>query len=204
LNIDVTSRDDVEKAAEEFGKTFDRLDVLINNAGYIEHVTRIADSDPEDWWYSFDVNVKGTYLMARSFLPILLKGGDKTIMNVSSVGAHIIGAEGSAYKLAKMAVLRLGEFINVEYGDQGVVSYGIHPGGIQTELGKKFIGASSSPPPLNDTPEIAADTIVFLISQKRDWLAGRYISCCWDMPEFMGKKDEVVKGDKLKIRLQDD
>lgn len=54
---------------------------------------------------------------------------------------------------------------------------------------------------LIDKPEVAADTMVFLTSEKRDWLAGRYISCNWDMPEFLGMKDEIVKGDKLKMRM---
>jgi len=40
-----------------------------------------------------------------------------------------------------------------------------------------------------------------LVGEKRDWLAGRYINCTWDMPELMAQKDEVVKGDKLKVRL---
>jgi len=49
--------------------------------------------------------------------------------------------------------------------------------------------------------ELSADTIVYLVGEKRDWLAGRYINCTWDMPELMAQKDEVVKGDKLKVRL---
>lgn len=48
---------------------------------------------------------------------------------------------------------------------------------------------------------MSADTIVYLVKEKRDWLGGRYINCTWDMPELMAKKDEIVKGDKLKVRL---
>ena len=52
-----------------------------------------------------------------------------------------------------------------------------------------------------ETTELSADTIVYLTKEKRDWLGGRYINCTWDMPELMAKKDEIVKGDKLKVRL---
>lgn len=52
-----------------------------------------------------------------------------------------------------------------------------------------------------DTPEISADTIVFLTSEKRQWIGGRYINVTWDMPELMAKEAEIVKGDKLKVRL---
>jgi hypothetical protein len=52
-----------------------------------------------------------------------------------------------------------------------------------------------------DTAELSADTLVFLVREKRDWLAGRYVNCTWDMPELMAQKEEIVKGDKLKVRL---
>lgn len=54
---------------------------------------------------------------------------------------------------------------------------------------------------LQDKVEIASDTIVFLTQEKREWLAGRYISCKWDMPEFISKEKEIVEGDKLKMRM---
>ena len=49
--------------------------------------------------------------------------------------------------------------------------------------------------------ELPADTIVYLTQEKRDCLAGRYINCIWDMPGLMAKKDEIVKEDKLKVRM---
>jgi hypothetical protein len=52
-----------------------------------------------------------------------------------------------------------------------------------------------------ESPEISADTIVYLTREKRQWLAGRYINVTWDMPELMAMEDEIVKGDKLKVRL---
>jgi hypothetical protein len=52
-----------------------------------------------------------------------------------------------------------------------------------------------------ETPYISADPIVFLTREKRDWLQGRYINCTWDMEELVAMKDEIVKGDKLKVRL---
>lgn len=52
-----------------------------------------------------------------------------------------------------------------------------------------------------ETPELSADSVVYLVSQKCEWLGGRYVNCTWDLPELMGKKDEIVAGDKLKIKL---
>jgi hypothetical protein len=52
-----------------------------------------------------------------------------------------------------------------------------------------------------ETPQLSADSIVYLTSEKRDWLAGRYINTTWDLPELMQKESEIVAGDKLKLRL---
>ena len=54
---------------------------------------------------------------------------------------------------------------------------------------------------LVDTPEMGADTICYLTHERRPWLAGRYISCNWDMPEFLSREKEIVEADKLKVRL---
>lgn len=60
----------------------------------------------------------------------MLKGGDKQIINVSSVGAHLTGRGLSSYQTSKLALLRFTEFIVAEYGEQGILAFCIHPGNI--------------------------------------------------------------------------
>lgn len=48
---------------------------------------------------------------------------------------------------------------------------------------------------------MAADTLVYLTQERREWLAGRYLSCTWDVPELLAREDEIVGGDKLKMRM---
>jgi hypothetical protein len=48
---------------------------------------------------------------------------------------------------------------------------------------------------------MGADSMVFLTQERREWLAGRYISLGWDMPTLLSRQEEIVKGDKLKMRL---
>jgi hypothetical protein len=71
------------------------------------------------------------------------------------------------------------------------------PGGVLTDLAKDLPIAHL----LSDTPELAGETMVWLSSEKREWLAGRYVSVNWDMEEFMCKKDEIVEKDLLKVRM---
>lgn len=54
---------------------------------------------------------------------------------------------------------------------------------------------------LTDTPELSGGFIVWLTAKKREWLAGRYVSATWDVDVLEGMKDEIVKGDKLKVKL---
>ena len=54
---------------------------------------------------------------------------------------------------------------------------------------------------LDDKVEIGSDTICFLTAKRREWLAGRFLNCNWDMPEFLSREKEIVEGDKLKMRM---
>ncbi|KAK4500299.1 hypothetical protein PRZ48_008488 [Zasmidium cellare] len=199
--LDVTSEESVEKAKEAVEREFGRLDVLVNNAGYLEEFVPITESKVEEWWRVWEINIKGPYLVTRAFLPLMLKTSDglKTVLNVSSIGAQLIGAGASGYQTSKLALLRFGEFLNNDYKEQGLLSYGIHPGGVPTELAlgmpKQFQSA------LIDTPELASDSIVWLTAEKRDWLAGRYISVNWDMKEFLDKRAKIEEQDLLKVRM---
>jgi hypothetical protein len=54
---------------------------------------------------------------------------------------------------------------------------------------------------LIDTPELAADTLVWLSSQRREWLSGRFVSAAWDMEELEKKQAEILRKNALKFRL---
>lgn len=199
LTLDVSDEKSVASAASQTGAIFGHLDILVNNAGRLETWLPLADSDPTSWWNTWEVNLKGTYLLTRAFLPLLLKDGEKTIVNMNSIGAHLTRPGASAYQTGKLAILRLTEFTCVEYAAQGVLAFAINPGAVPTELAFNLPADSHSK--LVDTPELAADTIVWLTQERRMWLAGRYVSANWDMPEIMSRKDEIVKDNKLKVRL---
>ncbi|OQE46890.1 hypothetical protein PENCOP_c001G06772 [Penicillium coprophilum] len=204
IKMDVMDQDSVEAAAKVLKTEFGRCDILINNAGVLGTLTPVADSDPAHWWNIFEINLRGSYLVSRAFLPLLLasEGGRKTVINVSSVGAHLINPAASAYQTSKLALLRLSQFLDREYANKGLVSICIHPGNSPTDI----IGDPKNVPGhllnvLTDTPELCGDTVVYLVSERRQWLSGRYVNVTWDMPQLMAKREEIEQGDKLKVRL---
>lgn len=198
LTLDVADDASVAAAAEEVAAKFGHLDILINNAGTSEPWVPIAESDPADWWGCWEVNVKGVYLVMRAFIPLLRKGTQKTIVNVSSVGALWVVPGASAYQTGKFAVLRLTEFVMAEYGSEGMLAYAIHPGGVPTELA---MGIKALQGLLTDTAELAGNAMSWLTQERREWLGGRYVSVTWDMEELLQKREEIVREDKLKTRL---
>ncbi|KAL2022827.1 hypothetical protein VTK56DRAFT_4358 [Thermocarpiscus australiensis] len=201
LNVDVTSEKSVRGAASRVSEAFGgSLDVLITNAGYLEQWKPIAESDPAEWWKSWETNIKGTYLFARYFIPLVLESSVKTVITLSSLGATNLNYGASAYQTTKFATCRLTEFIDQEYHDKGLVAIAVHPGGVKTELALNMPKEMHNV--LLDTPEIAADAMVWLAKERREWLAGRFFCCNWDVKELEDRKDEIVNKDLLKFRLR--
>ena len=130
IKLDVTIQQSIESAAADIEKQFGRLDILVHNAGILGTPSPIIDSDPEIWWKTWNVNLRGPYLVTRAFLPLMLKGADKQIVNVSSVGSHLTSPGLSSHQTSKLALLPFTEFVVSEYGHKGVLAFSIHPGNI--------------------------------------------------------------------------
>ncbi|KAI0393499.1 NAD(P)-binding protein [Xylariaceae sp. FL0594] len=213
LSVDVTDRGSVNAAAARIRKEFGRIDVVVNNAGLLTGFGPLADSDPDGWWETMTVNVKGPYLVARALLPLMLETGGvegggpeaglKTFVTVASVAVHLRTPGASAYQTSKLAALRLTEFIDAEYAGKGVVAFSVHPGNIVTDMtdNPDFPMQEDLVPVFVDTVELAGDSIVYLTAKRREWLGGRYINLTWDLPELMSMEQEIVKDDKLKLRM---
>ncbi|RYO87192.1 hypothetical protein DL766_005459 [Monosporascus sp. MC13-8B] len=200
LRADQTDQVQVEAAAKQVELEFGSLDVLVNNAGYMEEWKPIAESDPADWWKSWEVNVKGPYLMCRSFIPLLLRGTAKTIVQVTSMGALSTGVGASAYQGTKAAIVRMSNHIRIEYGDQGLLVHNVHPGSVKTELSLTM--PSQVHTLLVDTPEMCGDVIVWLTKERREWLQDRFVSSQWDMEGLEARRDEIVSQNLLRLHLR--
>ncbi|KAJ6038225.1 uncharacterized protein N7446_005038 [Penicillium canescens] len=190
-----------ETVSDAFGH---RLDVLVNNAAHQEPYSSILDADPDMYWKTWEVNVHGLFNMTRAFLPMLIDtrakhDGQGIMINVASSGALSVRKGGASYRTSKLAVLRWTEALNLEHCNDGLLAFCVNPGAIKTHM------TINEPEEVRNmlphTPEIAGDTIAWLAAERREWTGGRYISCPWDMEELMGREDEIVEGNKLKLSM---
>lgn len=170
LTCDVCSYDQVEALVQHCVDRYGGLDILINNAGLIEPIAHLADSDPREWARVADVNYKGVYHGMRAALPGMLERGSGIIVNVSS-GAAVSALEGwSHYCSSKAAALSLTRCAHKEYADRGIRIVGLSPGtvatGMQTAIRHSGINPVSQLSPDDHIPaEAAAEGVCFLCTE---------------------------------------
>jgi NAD(P)-dependent dehydrogenase (short-subunit alcohol dehydrogenase family) len=206
---DVTDANQIKSAIEDCVSKFGSIDVADANAGYLDKWSKIGESDISTWWRSWEVNLKGSYYVARFCLPYLIESARKYsrkglsgghLILISSIGAQLLTPGASDYQTSKHAVNRLCEFINIDHGEDGIKCFAVHPGGVPTNLALKMPESIHSS--LVDNPELAAGFIVWLCSGKADWAKGRYLSSNWDVNELLQIKDQIIKDDLLVNRLR--
>ncbi|MEJ8574906.1 SDR family oxidoreductase [Microbaculum marinum] len=166
---DVSRYYDVADAVRICRSEFGRLDILLNNAGVIEPIARIAESDPQEWAKVVDINLMGVYHGLRAALPVMEEQGSGTIINISS-GAATSALEGwSHYCATKAAVLSLTMCADKEYRDRGIRVVGLSPGTVATGM-QVAIKASGVNPvsQLDPSVHIPAEWVAKAIA----WLSG--------------------------------
>ena len=202
---DVTDLLQVKAAIDDCVAKFGGIDVADANAGYCGKWVKIGESDPESWWRSWEINIRGSYNFIREVIPHLVESAKKHksgghLVLISSVGAQLLTPGASDYQTSKHAINRLCEFVNVDHGADGVKCFAVHPGGVATSLAKNM--PDDMHQYLVDTPELAAGFITWLSSGKADWAAGRYLSSNWDVAELGQVRESILNNDLMVNRLR--
>lgn len=135
---DVADYAAVERLVSETAKRLGRIDLLVNNAGVIEPIAEIANSDPEIWAQNITINLIGAYNVVRAVLPGMLAAGGGTIVNISSGAAHRPLEGWSAYCAGKAGLAMLTRAIALETAGKGIRVFGFSPGTIDTDMQVKI------------------------------------------------------------------
>jgi 3-oxoacyl-[acyl-carrier protein] reductase len=193
LELDVTSRESVERAVAEAGD----VELLVANAGIGTAGERTWEVDPDDWWRTLEVNVLGVHLCCRAVIPGMLERGSGRIVITGSGASYLPGASSTAYPASKAAVGRYAETLNNELEGRLPV-FVFSPGLVKTDMTSGFGDDLPWTP-----PELAPELVRKLATGHYDALAGRYLHAEHDdIDELLARIDEIRERDLNANRVQ--
>ncbi len=142
LRADVSDELQVKNMFRDFFSIYDRLDVLVNNAG-ISKIKVIQDTTVADWNKIFDVNVKSTFLCCREVTNRMVAAGGGSIINISSIWGEVGASCEVAYSASKGAVIAFTKALAKELAPSNVRVNCVSPGVIDTDMNAHLTGAET-------------------------------------------------------------
>lgn len=155
-----------------------RIDVLVNNAGSIQPIARLAATDPDAWAATVDVNLVGAYRLIHAVLPGQIAAGGGRIVNISTGAAHRALEGWSAYCASKAGLAMLTETIHCDHSGDGIRSFGLAPGLVDTDMQAAIRASGINPVSQLDRsalspPEEPARIVAYLASGDANDLSGQ-------------------------------
>lgn len=174
---DVSDYASVKAAVGECLKQAGRIDFLVNNAGVIDPLAHLIDSDPEEWALAVNVNFKGVYHCMRATLPHMIEAGGGILVNMSSGAANSALPGWSHYCSTKAAAKKLTEVAHRELQHKNIRVVGLSPGTVATDMMAKIRDANINVVSNLDwsthiPPEWAAKAVAFLCGPEGAEFAG--------------------------------
>jgi len=136
---DVGNREDVLRVVSIAEKKFGQVTLLVNDAGVSGPFGPIWFVDPDAWWDTQIVHVRGVLLYTRAVLPGMVERRGGRIITVSALAATRVEPNMSAYAVAKSAQVRFTEHLAAEVKEYGITAFAIEPGMVFTDLAKGTI-----------------------------------------------------------------
>ncbi|SNR39950.1 hypothetical protein SAMN06265371_102303 [Lutibacter agarilyticus] len=134
LQFDVRNREEVFKAVASLSKEFQKIDILINNAGNAHGLSTIQDGSIDDWDAMLDINVKGLLYVSKSILPQMVERNSGFVVNIGSIAGKEVYVNGNVYCASKHAVNALNKAMRIDLNKHNIRVSAIHPGAVETEF----------------------------------------------------------------------
>ena len=178
---DVTRSGDVDRFVQHTLETFGQIDILVNNAGgsTVGKGVPFFDLTVEDWQYTIDVDLTGTFLCARAVARDMVERKQGTIINIASVFGFATATGNASYAAAKGGVIQLTKSMAVDLAPHGVRVNAIAPGAIEFEGARDVQGTLMGDYLLVErwgTAEDIAAAVLFLASEESSYIDGQTIT----------------------------
>ena len=211
---DVSQPSEVEALVEAALARFERIHILVNNAGVYGPLGPLEENDWSEWLRAVEVNLHGSVLTTRALLPHFKRHRYGKIVQLSGGGATNPLPRMTAYAASKAAIVRFAESVALEVRDYGIDVNCIAPGALMTRMlnqvldagpaavGQAFYDRMVQVAHDGGTPlEIGAALAVYLASAASDGITGRIISAVWDPWQHLeARRSELDASDIYTLR----
>ena len=178
IKMDVTSMEEVQGGVDRIKKEFGSVDILVNNAATLDHIGQILEQKEKLWERDLRVNLTGTYHCARAVWPYMKEKGWGRIINMASVAGTLGGFGQASYATTKAGVIGFTKTLALEGARYGINCNVVCPGIINSEsfqlippeMRERLIKRTVFRKP--GEPEDVANAIVFLVSDKANYITG--------------------------------
>ena len=163
-----------------------RVDLLVNNAGVIDAEVPLLDSDPQEWWHTVEVNVRGAYLVTWALGRMLRERTGSTdglrVVNLNSGAGLRAGAVATAYNVSKTALARLTGSTHLA----GIPCLDLMPGVVRTDM-TESMKAHVDRTEWTDPDDVTALVAAFAGGDLDAW-SGRFVRAGVDTPESLRER----------------
>ncbi|HZJ20020.1 MAG TPA: SDR family NAD(P)-dependent oxidoreductase [Pricia sp.] len=134
LNFDVRDKDAVFEAIASLPVAFEKIDILINNAGNAHGLDPIEEGSTDDWDAMLDINVKGLLYVSKAVIPRMIERKSGHIINIGSTAGKEVYPKGNVYCASKHAVDALTTGMRMDLNPYGIKVGAVNPGAVETEF----------------------------------------------------------------------
>lgn len=196
IKTDVRHQAEVEALVQAAVDKYGRIDIMVNNAGVFDGMADIEETTEALWDHMVDINMKGVFFGCQAALKHMVKQNYGRVINTSSIGGLIGGADGASYTAAKFGVVGLTRQISKTHSHQNITINAVCPGAINTdvrgnsativsaaaEFMQRGVGSNPDwvkriiPAQRKGEPQEIANLIYFLATEEASYITGQAIA----------------------------
>ncbi len=157
LPADLQDVDQISGIVEQVMKTFNHINVLVNNAG-IGHLKPFLELTIDEFQQMMDINMRAVFALTQNVIPHMIEQNSGTVINIASLAGKNGFKSGTGYAASKWALRGFAQCLMPEVREHNIRVVTIFPGSVYTEFGSGGPHPTGTPPKNRMLPEDVAET----------------------------------------------